>query len=114
MTNDQIESLKPGDIVAVIVNTNVKNFTLTDVLYVTECTSRRSGAYGHLAASVETESATGWAGLTLESDEYINGSGHTTHQDGIRIRGSELVYRSSPEEALAASLRSARACHVAT
>jgi hypothetical protein len=53
MTNDQIESLKPGDIVAVIVNTNVKNFTLTDVLYVTDssqCGDRVGNGLGRVDA----------------------------------------------------------------
>ena len=93
MTNAQINGLKPGDRFSQTFNGVTSEYEVRRVKHIGTCVNERSGAFGHAFASLEAVTSYGSVyGMSIDSDEYSNGSGYPSHdRDGNRIRGYELI-----------------------
>jgi hypothetical protein len=94
MTDNEVLAVRPGTKFTEFVNGYENDWTVAEVRYSGRCVNERSGAFGHAYCGVQCAFGNNGSrmGFSIESDEYIRGSGYATHdKNGLRIRGVELV-----------------------
>lgn len=92
MTNAEVTSIQPGNVVKQYINGQVTRYEVKEIAYAGTCVNERSGAFGHAYAGLRCslDDTALWC-FSIESDEFIRGRGYPTHdKDGGRIRGYEL------------------------
>ncbi len=87
MTDDQVLNVKPGDYIDHHSHGSVHNLEVMSVRLAGRCDNKLSGAFGHAYAclTVRYTSADLVVGMSIYSDEYIEGDGGPPH-DVYRTR----------------------------
>lgn len=95
MTDQEVRALKPGDVIRDYSWGEPGRFqiwTIRQIIYGGDCINTRSGAFGHAYAGLACPfGAHAEVHFSVESDEYITGSGYETHAAGIRRIGVEMA-----------------------
>jgi len=95
MTDNEIRSLVPGQVIRSTSNGCHTTREVAEVRYLGTCSLRTSGAYGHAYAGVAYGLGLGsMMTETILSDEYIRGTGYTTHTSPLgdgRVTGWDVV-----------------------